>query len=103
RRRRACTHPGAVDGRQWRASAGSVTLACANPVGLACAGVEISAPRDRDRPRFFSRLERLAPLKRHCGIPVVKSDGGDIFRSAAMLVEPRGRVRLVLNLRPRMV
>ncbi|WP_210190216.1 hypothetical protein, partial [Bradyrhizobium sp. NAS96.2] len=90
-------------GRQCRARAGSVALACADPVGIVNAGVEISASPDLVRPRFFSRLERLAPLKRHRGTPVVKSDGGDIFRSAATLVEPRGRVRLVLNLRPRMV
>ncbi|HEX7921978.1 MAG TPA: hypothetical protein VF583_13555, partial [Bradyrhizobium sp.] len=86
-----------------RACAGRLALARADPVGDTGAGVEIAALRDWVRPRFFSRLERLAPLKRHCGIPVVKSDGGDIFPSAAMLVEPRGRVRLVLNLRPRMV
>ncbi|WP_229188315.1 hypothetical protein, partial [Bradyrhizobium oropedii] len=88
---------------QCRARAGCVALARADPVGVTHAGVEIAASRDRDRPRFFSRLERLAPLKRHRGTPVVKSDGGDIFPSTVMLVEPRGRVRLVLNLRPRMV
>ncbi|WP_229197471.1 hypothetical protein, partial [Bradyrhizobium acaciae] len=91
------------NGRQRRARAGRLALACADPVGNTCASVEIAASRDRDRPRFFSRLERLAPLKRHRGTPVVKSDGGDIFPSAVILVEPRGRVRLVLNLRPRMV
>ncbi|WP_229189801.1 hypothetical protein, partial [Bradyrhizobium brasilense] len=80
-----------------------LALACTDPVGVTCAGGEIAISRDRGPAAIFSRLERLAPLKRHRGTPVVKSDGGDIFPSAVVLVEPRGRVRLVLNLRPRMV